>query len=348
MEPLDAVSKVLHYRSRHSLANLLSRAFVEFEISSTYGSLHNSLIATAEIYAPISDYDRLRALSREGNEQVLDAVLEVWPPRENDIEITGVIYRLDPGSLKDSPDDIEDLLQQLDRLRSIMIAVSTGGPRINDVNTDYKEDYFQLTKQLMARGLQNPVPYSDLWDWYGKWSSGDLPTYQSRRNYIRGLFEPLEARLRKGSLSRGTDVFLEPTGWPRVDRTLGEARTRLESALNEEQFQAVGLLCREALISLAQTVFEPDQHPPLDGVTVSNTDAKRMLDRYLAVEVAGKSNAIARKYAKVALDLANELQHQRTAAFRNAALCVEATASVVNIIAILSGVRDPETGTIEL
>ena len=149
-------------------------------------------------------------------------------------------------------------------------------------------------------------------------------------------------------MSRGTDVFLEPTGWPRVDRTLGEARTRLESALNEEQFQAVGLLCREALISLAQTVFEPDQHPPLDGVTVSNTDAKRMLDRYLAVEVAGKSNAIARKHAKVALDLANELQHQRTAAFRNAALCVEATASVVNIIAILSGVRDPGTGTIEL
>ena len=158
MEPLDAVSKVLYYRSRHSLANLLSRAFVEFEISSTYGSLHNSLIATAEIYAPISDYDRLRALSREDNDQVLDAVLEVWPPRENDIEITGVIYRLDPGSLKDSPDDIEDLLQQLDRLRSIMIAVSTGGPRINDVNTDYKEDYFQLTKQLMARGLQNLFP----------------------------------------------------------------------------------------------------------------------------------------------------------------------------------------------
>ena len=54
-----------------------------------------------------------------------------------------------------------------------------------------------------------------------------------------------------------------------------------------------------------------------------------------------RSNAIARRHAKASLDLANELQHQRTAAFRKAALCAEATASVVNIIAILSGVRDP-------
>ena len=41
--------------------------------------------------------------------------------------------------------------------------------------------------------------------------------------------------------------------------------------------------------------------------------------RYLAVELAGGSTAIARKYAKASLDLANELQHERTAAFRKAA-----------------------------
>ncbi len=64
-----------------------------------------------------------------------------------------------------------------------------------------------------------------------------------------------------------------------------------------------------------------------------------MLDRYLAVELAGGSTTIARKHAKASLDLANELQHERTAAFRKAALCAEATASVVNIVAILSGVR---------
>jgi len=198
-----------------------------------------------------------------------------------------------------------------------------------------------MTQQLETLGLTNPIPYTDLWAWYGKWSSGDLPTYQSRREYIRGLFAPIETRLREGSPSRGAQVFPEPTGWPRVDRTLGGVRTRLETASNEEQFQTVGLLCRETLISLAQTVFNADRHPPLDNVNASDTDAKRMLERYLAAEIAGRSNEVARRHAKASLALANQLQHQRTAAFREAALCAEATASVVNIIAIVSGVRDP-------
>ena len=65
MESLDAVATVLRHRGRHDLAKLLSRALVYFDVSSTYGSQLFSLITTAEIYAPISDYDQLRALSRE-------------------------------------------------------------------------------------------------------------------------------------------------------------------------------------------------------------------------------------------------------------------------------------------
>ena len=235
----------------------------------------------------------------------------------------------------------DSLTLELDHLRNIMISVATGGRRIDAVNADYRDRYARLSAQLRARGIQNPIPYADLWDWYGKWSSGDLPTYASRRQYIRGLFRPLETRLREGSPGRGVEVFAGPTGWPRVDRTIGEARSRLETASAAEQFQAVGLLCREALISLAQTVFDPDRHPPIDDRAVSQTDAKRMLERYLAVEVSGSSNACSRKSARASLDLANEVQHQRSADFRKAALCAEATASVINIIAILAGVRDP-------
>ena len=327
------------------MANLLSRAFVDFEVFDEGYDVATGLpipLAKAVIYAPISGYDRLKALSEEDSQKVLETVNEIWPYREGDIAITGIIYRLDTESLQDAPDNPADLLQQLDRLRNIMVAVSTGGPRIDEVNTEYKETLLGLTQKLEKWGVQNPIPYRDLWDWYGKWSSGDLPTYQSRREYIRGLVGPLEERLRNGLSSRSTRVSHEPTGWPRVDRTLGEVRNRLESASTEEQFQAVGLLCREVLISLAQTVFDPDQHPTFDGIGVSKTDAKRMLDRYLAAEVGGESNAVARKHAKASLDLAVALQHKRTATFRDAAICAEATASVINIIAILSGIRDPQ------
>jgi hypothetical protein len=77
---------------------------------------------------------------------------------------------------------------------------------------------------------------------------------------------------------------LEPTGWTRVDRSVAEVRKRLENAATEEQFQAVGLLCRETLISLGQAVYDAELHRTLDGVTPSDTDAKRMLEAYIAVD----------------------------------------------------------------
>lgn len=137
------------------------------------------------------------------------------------------------------------------------------------------------------------------------------------------------------------EIFDEPTGWPRVDRQMDEVRSRLREASTEEQFQAVGLLCRETLISLAQAVYDRQRHPTLDGVAASDADAKRMLEAFVAVELAGNANEEARSHAKAALRLALALQHDRTAAFRTAALCAEATASVVNITGVLAGARTP-------
>jgi hypothetical protein len=124
--------------------------------------------------------------------------------------------------------------------------------------------------------------------------------------------------------------------WRRVDRTLDEVRARLVDADTEEQFQAVGLLCRDALISLAQAVYDPVRHPPLDGTTPSATDAKRLLEAFIAVELRGGSEEAARGHARASLRLANDLTHDRTATLRDAALCVEATTSVINVVAIIA------------
>lgn len=229
----------------------------------------------------------------------------------------------------------DELLNGLENIRNTLIAVATGGPRINDVNDSYQRLYAAVAAELARRRLQNPLTYGSLWDWYGRWSSGDLPSYQSRRTFVGNLLNPLITRIRTGLEE------VQPTGWERVDRTVGEARDRLASAENEEQFQAVGLLCREILISLAQAVYVRAQHPPLDGTEPSSTDAKRMLASYIAVELGGGANEETRKHARSALDLANALQHRRTATFRDAAMCVEATAAVTNVIAIVAGRRDP-------
>jgi len=230
-----------------------------------------------------------------------------------------------------------ELLQALDELRNTMIAVATGGPRIEDVNGQFQQTYADVSVELSWRSIDNSIPYGNLWDWYGRWSSGDFPTYRSRRIFVGEIFNPLLNRIRTGRVEN-----YEATGWERVDRNVGALRDRLASSANEEQFQAVGLFCREALISLAQAVYVAEQHPTLDGVAASPTDGKRMLEAYIVIELGGGAHDEARKHARSALDLAVNLQHKRTAAFRDAAMCVEATTSVINIIAIVSGRRDSQ------
>ena len=140
-------------------------------------------------------------------------------------------------------------------------------------------------------------------------------------------------------IGRRAEVFEEPTGWQKVDRQVQEVRLRLDTAESEEQYQAVGLLCREVLVSVAQEVYETERHSSLDGVEPSETDAKRMLGAFFATELKGAACEEARSHAKAALRLALALQHKRTADFRLAALCAEATSSVVNILAVLAGRR---------
>jgi len=340
----ENVTRLLRHYGRNDLARLLQRARFELQVSSTYGNKLFSQLTTVEIYTPISDCEKLRSLPEKDEELILRALIDIVPPKPHDIEINDIEFFVDPNSLTAEAPADEELLAAIEAQRNLMIAVATGGPRIQSVDDEYRERRALIQDALRKKGVRDPNPYSDLWAWYGKWSSGDLPSYQSRRQYISELYESLIELIRSGPKGQRAEVFDEPTGWVKVDRSLGEIRLRLERASSEEQFQAVGLLCRETLISLAQIVFDPDIHKPLDDVSsISKTDAKRMLEAYLAHEMRGRSNEVARRHAKAALDLANVMQHRRTATFRQAAFCAEATTSVVNLIAIISGRRDPES-----
>ncbi|MEA3359807.1 MAG: hypothetical protein U9R17_10460, partial [Thermodesulfobacteriota bacterium] len=235
----------------------------------------------------------------------------------------------------------DELIREIEAIRNIMISVATGGARIQNVNDNYIKKYEKIELGLEERNIGNPNPYRNLWDWYEKWSSGDLPTYQSRRQYISELLLPTIDAIKNESYLNTKKIFNEPTGWVRVDRTIGELRKRLADAQTEERYQVVGLLSRETLISLAQIVYDSSLHDAIDGIEPGETDAKRMLEAYLNKELSGNTNEAARRHAKAALSLANDLTHRRTATFREAALCAEAVTSVVNIVAIISGKRNP-------
>ncbi|MCK5138076.1 MAG: hypothetical protein KAR19_19990 [Bacteroidales bacterium] len=230
----------------------------------------------------------------------------------------------------------DGLLKDVGFIMHTMISVSTGGQRIQEINDEYKTKYQNVDKALQKLNLQNPNPFKDLWDWYGKWSA-DFSTYRERRAFIREMFSTLVQTLEETEEPETISVTVDLTGWERIERSIQEINMRHNEASKEEQFQVVGLLCRETIITLAQSVYSPEKHPILDGTKVSTTDAKRMLEAYIAVELAGSSYEKLRKYAKATLDLANELTHKRTATKKDSSLCSVATISLINFIGTIEG-----------
>jgi hypothetical protein len=193
----------------------------------------------------------------------------------------------------------DQLIVEVNYLKDTMISVSTGGQRIQDVNDEYQKRFSLADKALKRLAFENPNTFNDLWTWYARWSSGELPQYKDRRAFIGEMYGNLLKALQETEQPELLNISVNLTGWERIDRTIKEIKMRLKQASNEEQFQTVGLLCRETIISIAQAIYNEEKHPTLDGVKASKTDAKRMLDAYVAVELAGGANENLRKYVRV-------------------------------------------------
>jgi hypothetical protein len=228
------------------------------------------------------------------------------------------------------------LIEDVNYLKNVMISVSTGGQRIQDVNDVYKATFNIVSKALQKLNFNNPNPFKDLWEWYAKWSS-TFTHYRERRAFIGEMYSTLLQSLEETAQPELISVTIDLTDWERIERSINELRLRQTEAKTEEQFQVVGLLSRETIITLAQVVFNKDKHPILDGTAISKTDAKRMLEAYISVELRGSSNETVRRYAKATLDLANELTHKRTATKKDASLCATATISIINLIGTIEG-----------
>lgn len=277
------------------------------------------------VFAPTPIDEALAALPQEDRKRIAEAIANGYGKRRSydDIRVETV-----PATVEGVP----ALLAELVIHRSMMIAVATQGPRIQEVN-DYYIAREARIRARMPEDVRYENPHEDLWGWYRYWSE-HFGHWRERRQHVRELFAPAIAALSK----RSTMVIVEreQTGWGRVDRALSKARSQLDLASAEEDFQAIGLICREVIISTAQAVYDPAIHESLDGVKPSATDANRMLDAYVGHKFPGDSYKEVRAHYRASLALALNLQHRRTATRQLATLCVEATASTVAVVSIIA------------
>lgn len=141
----------------------------------------------------------------------------------------------------------------------MMTAVATGGPSIQDVDREYQDRRRRVRALLRQLGLEDPNPHLDLWAWYGKWSR-EFGTYAERRSYVREMYRPLLEGIDERSKGAvGSELpGSELPGRPAVDGQVTQLGIRLASAATPEDQQAVGLLCRDIMISLAQAAHDAD------------------------------------------------------------------------------------------
>lgn len=229
------------------------------------------------------------------------------------------------------------LKSDIESVKDLMVAVSTGGPRIQEVDSRYKSLNGSIHQRCKQLNIKYNNPFVGLWDWYGKWSS-ELPTYQSRRLFINELFSPTLSAFEENGANIGIAIpIIELNGWDRINRTVVKIKQDSVTARMEEDYQQIGLLCREVIISLAQAVFVPEIHGAKDedGKTIGKTDANRMISNYLSYKLAGSSNQEIKTYAKNTNMLANMLTHKRDASRKDMLMSVSATIALINFIGIL-------------
>lgn len=162
----------------------------------------------------------------------------------------------------------------------------------------------------------------------------ELPLFENNST-VAELKKRLFERYSEFSVLPVLDQHAEPTGWVRVDRAIEEMKARYKIADTEEKYQAIGMIGRETLISIAQQVFNKEKHPSTDGIDIGPTDAKRMLDAYLTYELKDESDRIVR-FVKAAVDMSNQLTHDRNATKRAAMICIIGVSSIATLIKEIS------------
>jgi hypothetical protein len=306
----------------------LSKLLAHSEVESSVGGAEDWFSTSVIVRSPRPFAEAIAALPQHDRKRIAEAVV-------SDDSGTDAPHDITCHTMAGPPvDGLPALLPELIIHQEMMINVGTGSASIQDVNDYYIARHTRLAELCSAAGVNYENPHADLWEWFHYYKQ-HFPSYAERRRYIRGMFQSAIEAASRRTFTPG--VQREPTGWERVDRALARARSQLDAASVEEDFQAIGLLCREVMISLAQAVYDPAVHVPEDGVIPSATDANRMLEAYIRQVFPGESYKEVRAHARAALALALNVQHRRTATRQLAALCLEAASSATTVIAIISG-----------
>lgn len=130
-----------------------------------------------------------------------------------------------------------------------------------------------------------------------------------------------------GGVSVGTEIT------PELFRKLKVIATLIDSAEEVEDFQSIGVQCREVLIELGNYIYKPfmakeDEQPKA-------SDFKKKAELFIGFYFSGSDNKdyrnIYKRITEGTWDFANKITHSRSATFYEASSCVSMCITIVSI-----------------
>ena len=139
-------------------------------------------------------------------------------------------------------------------------------------------------------------------------------------------------------------VTLDAEIAPQLFRKLKSVAALIDTAKEIEDFQAIGVQCRETLIELGNHIYAPAMAG--DGEQPQASNFKRKCELFIQFYLKGSENAdyrsIIKKLTESTWDYANKITHSRSATYYEASTCVTLCISLVGVYEnILQKVFDP-------
>ncbi len=113
----------------------------------------------------------------------------------------------------------------------------------------------------------------------------------------------------------------------------------LRAAVTDNDFCALGTRCRETVKSLAQLVFSSEKHLPDGTPAPSPTDSEEMLSLFFNTTLDGSTATEARAFVRGLITLNNAIVHRNPPRPLDAKLAVFGLRSLVELVAILTGMN---------
>ena len=197
-----------------------------------------------------SDYTKIIDEKKLYEETIMNSIDSFYKDERNiitGVEIVAKIAQFVDWAAISPKESKDSVIALINAEKDTLIKAGTGVLQIRDakVNNDYKTQHSYLISILKQLGLEPVHSYNDLWDWYNDYNLRGLGSYQSRRIFIKELFEPLLNTIQNSEESTLQLISYEPTGWEKVDDGISRLKEVLTEANATADFQSVGMYGRE-------------------------------------------------------------------------------------------------------